>query len=97
MSHTATATDSARRELLEKLKTLLVTGLHLEIAPEDISDTVPIFAEEGLGLDSIDALELVVLLEENFRVAIPDEETGQRAFQSLAVLADYILAHGGVP
>lgn len=82
-----------RNELKTHLKHLLVEGLKLEgINPESIRDAEPIFVE-GLGLDSIDALELVVLIEEQFRVVIPDEEVGKLAFASINALADYILAH----
>jgi acyl carrier protein len=71
-----------RTELKQQLKTLLVEGLKLEeIQPADIIDHEPIFVE-GLGLDSIDALELVVLVEERFGVTIPDEEVGKIAFAS---------------
>lgn len=80
-----------REQLKRRLKTMIVDGLKLEnVQPEEIDDAAPIFVE-GLGLDSIDALELVVLVEDNFRVTIPDEEAGQRAFASIDALADYIL------
>jgi len=80
-----------RDELKRRLKAMIVEGLRLEDKrPEDIDDAAPIFVE-GLGLDSIDALELVVLVEDNFRVTIPDEEVGQRAFASIDALADFIL------
>ncbi len=81
-----------RRTLIDNLKTLLVEGLRLEMQPHDIGDTTAIFGEGGLGLDSIDALELVVLVEDQFGVSIPDEEAGRRAFESVSVLADYIRA-----
>jgi len=75
------------------LKTLLVEGLKLEtVCPEDIQDSEPIFLE-GLGLDSIDALELVVLVEERFGVSIPDEEVGKLAFASIDALADFVLTN----
>lgn len=84
-----------RAELKAQLKTLLVEGLRLEdVRPEDIKDDEPIFVE-GLGLDSIDALELVVLVEERFHVVIPDEEVGKLAFSSIEALADYVLAQQG--
>jgi acyl carrier protein len=82
-----------REELKRRLKDLIVEGLRLEdIRPEDIQDSEPIFVE-GLGLDSIDALELVVLVEEQFGASIPDEEVGKRAFASIDSLADYVLAN----
>ena len=81
-----------RDQLKQRLKVLIVEGLKLEDKrPEDIDDTAPIFVE-GLGLDSIDALELVVLVEDNFRVTIPDEDVGKRAFASIDALTDFILA-----
>ncbi len=79
--------DTLRREV----KDLLTAGLRLQIAPADIPDDAPIFGET-LGLDSIDALELVVLVEDRFQVSIPDEEVGRRAFGSVNALVDFILA-----
>ena len=81
-----------RDELKMSLKQLLVDGLRLEhVTANDIRDAEPIFVE-GLGLDSIDALELVVLVEEKYGVVIPDEEVGKQAFASINALADYVLA-----
>jgi len=82
--------DALRREV----KTLLATGLRLDLPPDDIVDDAPIFGakeNEGLGLDSIDALELVVLVEDRFRVTIPDEDAGKRAFASVNALVDFIV------
>jgi acyl carrier protein len=79
-----------RTALSAEVKELLATGLRLDVAPADIPDDSPIFGE-GLGLDSIDALELVVLVEERFRVAIPDEDVGREAFASVSALVDFIL------
>jgi acyl carrier protein len=75
--------------LRTEVKELLATGLRLDLAPVDIPDDAPIFGE-GLGLDSIDALELVVLVEERFSVSIPDEEIGRRAFASVNALVEFI-------
>ena len=75
--------------LRTEVKELLVSGLRLDVRPADIADDAAIFGE-GLGLDSIDALELVVLVEERFRVSIPDEEVGKRAFASVNALVDFI-------
>jgi acyl carrier protein len=80
-----------RDSLRGEVKALLASGLRLDLAPADIPDDSPIFGD-GLGLDSIDALELVVLVEERFHVAIPDEEVGRRAFGSVSALVDFILA-----
>lgn len=83
----------SREELKRRLKVLIVEGLRLEsIRPEEIEDGAPIFVE-GLGLDSIDALELVVLVEEQFGTSIPDEEVGKKAFASIDALADFVMAN----
>ncbi len=74
----------------DKLKTILVKELNLEeITPQDIDDNAPLFGE-GLGLDSLDAVELVVLLQKHFGVEIKDMEEGRSAFQSVNALAAYI-------
>jgi acyl carrier protein len=81
------------RNVRADVKALLVSGLRLTVRPDEIVDDAPIFGQtngQGLGLDSIDALELVVLVEERFNVTIPDEEVGKRAFASVAALADFI-------
>jgi acyl carrier protein len=77
--------------LRAEVKDLLTAGLRLDVSPADILDDAPIFGE-GLGLDSIDALELVVLVEERFQVAIPDEEVGRRAFASVNALVEFIMS-----
>ncbi len=79
-----------RDEIKLTLKRLLIDGLRLEtLKPEDVDDAAPIFVE-GLGLDSVDALELVVLVEEKFNIQIPDEDVGRTAFASIDALADYV-------
>jgi acyl carrier protein len=79
-----------RDELKRSLKNLVVDGLRLQdVRPEDIEDAAPIFVE-GLGLDSVDALELVVLVEEHYNIQIPDEDVGKRAFASIEALTDYV-------
>ncbi len=79
-----------RAEIRQRLKRLLVDGLRLQdVRTEDIQDAAPIFVE-GLGLDSVDALELVVLVEEKFNIQIPDEDVGKRAFASIDALTEYV-------
>jgi acyl carrier protein len=77
--------------LVEELKTLIITRLKLEDVPAaDIDPASPLFGS-GLGLDSIDALELVVALEKTYGIKIPDEDVGKEAFASVNALADYII------
>jgi acyl carrier protein len=74
----------------EKLKKILVEELNLEeISPADIADDAPLFGE-GLGLDSLDAVELVVLVQKHFGLEIKDMEEGRAAFASVGALASYI-------
>jgi acyl carrier protein len=85
------ASGQIPQELVVSLKELVIRTLRLEdIAPEDIVDGDPLFGE-GLGLDSIDALELVVAIEREYDVEIPDAEVGRRAFASVNALADFVL------
>jgi acyl carrier protein len=77
-------------EMCEFLKKMIIDTLRLEdIAIEDIDNDEPLF-REGLGLDSIDALELVVAIEKHFDVIIEDEDVGKRAFASVHSLARFI-------
>jgi len=77
--------------LIEELRSLIIKSLKLEgIMPADIDPAAPLFGS-GLGLDSIDALELVVGLEKTYGIRIPDEDVGKEAFASVDALADYIL------
>jgi acyl carrier protein len=78
-------------ELKWKIKAMIVRDLKLEdVRPEEIVDDAPLFVE-GLGLDSLEALQLVVSVEENFGVVIPDENAGKVAFASVTALARYIV------
>ena len=77
--------------LKTELKHLIVETLRLEdVTPDEIQDDAPLFGE-GLGLDSVDALELVVALEKAYGVIIEDEEVGKQAFASIEVLADFVM------
>ena len=77
-------------EIRTRLKQLLVTSLNLEnVRPEDIKDDAPLF-NEGLGLDSLDAVEIVVLLQRNFGLEVKDMEKGRKIFQSVNTLAEYV-------
>ena len=83
-----------QKGLVENLKELIIRTLRLEdVGPEDIVASEPLFGE-GLGLDSIDALELVVAIEREYQVEIPDAEVGRRAFASIKALAEFVLEKG---
>ena len=76
--------------LKAEIKQAIVRSLRLPITPEEIGDDTPLFGE-GLGLDSIDVLELVLELERSFQVTISDEQTGMEVLRSVDTIADFIL------
>jgi len=87
----------ANDPLIEKIKQLIIQRLKLEdMTPEMIETDAPLFGE-GLGLDSIDALELVLGLEKEFGVIIPDAEVGKKVFQSVRTVAQYVVENQGTP
>jgi acyl carrier protein len=75
--------------LAPRVKELIVRRLKLDIDPTTIQNDAPLFGE-GLGLDSIDALELVLGLEQEFGIKVEDEEVGVKAFASVDALVDFI-------
>ena len=78
-------------DLIQKIKELIIQRLKLlDMTPEMIETDAPLFGE-GLGLDSIDALELVLGLEKEFGVIIPDAEVGRKVFRSVKTMAQYVL------
>ncbi len=80
-------------ELMVKLKNEIIEVLNLEgMKPEDIDDEAPLFGE-GLGLDSIDALELIVLMEKNYGIKLKDPNEGKAIFRSVKTMAEYIEAN----
>ena len=81
--------------LREKLKVQVIERLNLkDLKPADIGDEQPLFVE-GIGLDSIDALELIVLLQQEYNIKLSNAEDGPRVFHSIRTLADYIVANSG--
>ncbi len=83
-------------DLNAKIKEIIIKALELEdIAPENIEDSAPLFGE-GLGLDSIDALELVIAIKEEFGVSFAqNSDETRKAFASVDALAEYITAKKG--
>ncbi len=75
------------------LKQQIIESLNLQgMKPEDIDDNAPLFGE-GLGLDSIDSLELMVLLERNYGIKIEDAREGRKVLESVQSMANYISQH----
>ena len=86
-----------REELKRNLKQQIVKQLNLEeVKPESIADDAPLFGD-GLGLDSIDALELIVLLDRHYGIKITDPKDGRTIFTSVNTMADHILAQLAAP
>lgn len=76
--------------LILQLKNQIIEVLNLEdLAPEDIDAEAPLFGE-GLGLDSIDALELIVLLEREYGIKLSNPTEGKQIFKSISSIADYV-------
>ncbi len=76
--------------LKSELKRMLVENLMLQVAPEDIGDDQPLFGPESLGLDSVDALQIVVALDKNYGLKIPDPDTARKVLQTISTLAQAI-------
>ena len=76
--------------LISELKSRIIEALNLEdLHPEDIDANAPLFGD-GLGLDSIDALELIVMMEKFYGIKLADASQGKATFRSIATMADYI-------
>ena len=81
-------------QLKQELKESLIEALNLEdMTPEQIEDAAPLFGDEGLGLDSIDALEIILILERNYGIRIENPAKGKDIFYSINTLADHITAN----
>ena len=75
--------------LADQVKTAIVRCLRMPIKPEEIMDDMPLF-DEGLGLDSIDALEIVLELQRSFGIEITDEQVGKRVLRSVGTIVQFI-------
>ena len=78
-------------DLRVRIKEMLVKNLMLQTTPDQIGDDLPLFGPNGLGLDSIDALELVVSMEKTFGVAVPNSEVAAKALQTVNTSHEYVL------
>lgn len=77
-------------ELIEELKQHIISALNLEdMSPDDIDADAPLFGE-GLGLDSIDALELIVLMEKQYGIRLASPAEGKQIFKSVRTMAEYV-------
>ncbi len=74
-------------ELKTRIKAMMVENLMLRISPEEIADDQPLFGPNSLGLDSVDALQLVVALDKNFGLKIPDPAAAKKALESVNTMA----------
>lgn len=80
-------------ELVLELKKQIIEVLNLEdVQPEDIENDAPLFGS-GLGLDSIDALELIVMMEKNYGIKIKDPSAGKEIFKSINTMAEFVKAN----
>ena len=82
-------------KLVEKLEEQLIEALNLEeMKPGDIDPEAPLFGDEGLGLDSIDALEIILLLDKEYGIKLKTPAEGKKVFYSVNTMAKYIMEHG---
>ena len=80
--------------LIAELKQKVIDVLNLEeLSAEEINENTPLFGADGLGLDSIDALELIVLLDKEYGIRLSDPKQGKEIFYSIATMAEYIQKH----
>ena len=78
-------------DLILKLKEQIIEALNLEeMTPEDIDEQAPLFGDDGIGLDSIDALELIVLLEKEYGIRLANPAEGKEIFKNVATIAEYV-------
>ncbi|MGB8166639.1 MAG: phosphopantetheine-binding protein [Chthoniobacteraceae bacterium] len=80
-------------DLRDQIKEMMVENLMLKVPKEEIADDLPLFGEGGLGLDSIDALELVVSLEKKFGVSVPNSETARLALATVNSIHEYVVSN----
>jgi acyl carrier protein len=78
-------------DLINQLKGQIIESLNLDgVKPESIKSDAPLFGDQGLGLDSIDALELIVLMEKNYGIKLKDPKMGKQIFSSVRTMAEFV-------
>jgi len=78
------------KALKERIKSMMVENLMLQVTADEIADDLPLFGPGGLGLDSVDALQLVVALDKNFGLKIPDPPTAKVVLQNVTTMAEAV-------
>ena len=76
--------------LKDRIRSLMIENLMLQVSPAEIKDELPLFGPGGLGLDSVDALQLVVALEKNFGLKIRDPEAAKKILQNVNSIAEAV-------
>lgn len=76
---------------LDELKQLLLENCMLKLQPDEIQEDIPLFGPEGLGLDSIDALQITVALEKKYKATIPNPEVARQVLQNLGSLREWLI------
>jgi acyl carrier protein len=82
-------------DLRTRIKEMMVKNLMLQVTTDQIADDAPLFGPDGIGLDSIDALELAVGLEKTFGVSVPNSEVATKVLRSVNTIHDYIVEKRG--
>jgi len=83
-----------KEQLINSLKEKVIAALNLpDVSADDLQSDSPLFGEDGLGLDSVDALELVVMLEKEYEIFIDDKVEVKKVFFSIDSIADFIIAN----
>lgn len=81
-------------QLINDLKLQIKEALNLEeLSIEDFDENAPLFGEEGIGLDSIDVLEIIVLLEKNYGIRLANPKEGKAIFHSIRTIVEYVQAN----
>lgn len=82
-----------KNTLINDIKNKLVVALNLQgVSPDDIDENAELFGDDGLGLDSVDALELVVMVEREYGIVVDESDDRKTTFASVSTLADYIIS-----